>query len=97
MCNQDSNKVHSSYERSLADVSWGNYQVWLKLSTKKFFCTNEKCSRQIFTERLPTIVAPWGRRTKRLDVQLTSVGLATGGSPGSRLTQHLGITIIPNQ
>ncbi len=93
MCNQDSEKVHSVYQRSLLDVSWGNYQVRLKLSTQKFFCRNSHCSRQIFTERLPTIVAPWGRRTKRLDIQLTSVGLATGGLPGSRLTRHLGIMI----
>ncbi|MEL6500999.1 MAG: transposase, partial [Cyanobacteria bacterium J06623_1] len=37
--------------------------------------------------------APWARRTTRLNIQLTKVGLAQGGLPGSRLTQHLGITI----
>ncbi|HEY9771504.1 MAG TPA: hypothetical protein V6C71_23915 [Coleofasciculaceae cyanobacterium] len=43
--------------------------------------------------RLPKIVAPWGRRTERLNTQLLKVGLAQGGLPGSRLTQHLGIRI----
>nr|WP_245915936.1 ISL3 family transposase [Merismopedia glauca] len=75
------------------DVSWRNYQVCFKLLTQKFFCLNTNCKRRIFTQRLPTIVAPWGRRTKRLDIQLTKVGLATGGLPGSRLTQHLGVKI----
>ncbi len=42
---------------------------------------------------MPTIVAPWARRTERLNTQLTKVGLAQGGLPGSRLTQHLGIKI----
>ncbi len=37
------------------------------------------------------MVAPWSRRTERLAMQLTKVGLAQGGLPGSRLTKHLGI------
>jgi hypothetical protein len=74
-------------------VSWGNYQVCLKLSTRKLFCSNSNCERQIFTQRFPKIAAPWGRRTKRLNIQLTKVGLAQGGLPGSRLTKHLGVKI----
>lgn len=93
MCNSTSQKIHSSYKRIIKDVCWGNYQVCFKLLTQKFFCLNTNCERRIFTQRLPTIVAPWGRRTERLDLQLTKVGLATGGLPGSRLTQHLGVKI----
>ncbi|MCC0178998.1 transposase family protein [Waterburya agarophytonicola K14] len=40
ICNSTSNRVHSNYQRSLLDVSWGNYQVCLKLSTQKLFCSN---------------------------------------------------------
>jgi len=88
-----SNRVHSSYERSLLDVSWGNYQVCLKLTTQKLFCSNSNCRRKIFTQRLPKIAAPWARRTERLNIQLTKICLAQGGLPGSRLTQHLGVKI----
>jgi transposase len=42
---------------------------------------------------LPKIAAPWARKTQRLNIQLTKVGLANGGLPGSRLTQHLGVKI----
>ncbi|MGL5835858.1 MAG: ISL3 family transposase, partial [Waterburya sp.] len=93
ICSSTSSKVHSNYQRSLLDVSWGNYQVCLKLSTQKLFCSNSNCERRIFTIRLPKIAAPWARRTERLNTQLIKVGLAQGGLPGSRLTQHLGIKI----
>ena len=93
ICNSTSDRVHSNYHRSLDDVSWGNYQVCLKLSTQKFFCSNSNCKRRIFTIRLPKIAAPWARRTERLNIQLTKICLATGGLPGSRLTQHLSVKI----
>ncbi len=65
----------------------------MKLSTRKLFCSNSNCERRIFTQRLPKIAAPWARRTERLNIQLIKVGLAQGGLPGSRLTQHLGVKI----
>ena len=65
----------------------------MKLTTQKLFCSNSNCQRKIFTTRLPQIAAPWARRTKRLNTQLTKIGLAQGGLPGSRLTQHLSVKI----
>ena len=91
MCHSETEKVHSRYPRTVADVSWGSYQVFLELQAKKFFCYNKSCKRRVFTERLPTIVPPWGRKTERLTTQLTKIGLAIGGLPGSRLTAHLGV------
>ena len=93
ICHSTSDKVHSHYQRSLLDVCWGSYQVFLKLNSQKFFCHNPNCQRRIFTQRLPKIAAPWARRTERLDIQLTKIGLAQGGFPGSRLTQHLGLKV----
>lgn len=93
ICSNETQKVHSHYQRTLADVAWGSIQVCLKLITKKFFCSNHSCQRRIFTQRLPTVVLPWARRTERLGLQLTKIGLAQGGLPGSRLTKHLGILI----
>lgn len=93
ICNTPTEKIHSYYQRTLADVSWGGLQVYLKLQASKFFCCNQNCFRRIFTQRFPSIVAPWSRRTERLAMQLTKIGLAQGGLPGSRLTKHLGILI----
>ncbi len=91
MCHSETEKVHSRYPRTVADVSWGSYQVYLELQAKKFFCYNKNCKRRVFTERLPRIVPPWGRRTERLTNQLTKIGLAMVRLPGSRLTAHLGV------
>jgi transposase len=41
--------------------------------------------RRIFTERLPTVAAPWARRTLRLVQRLVALGLALGGRAGVHL------------
>ena len=57
----------------------------LQLRVRKFFCDNPACSRQIFTERLPAVAAPWARRTLRLAQRLLACGIALGGQAGARL------------
>ena len=91
LCQQKSGKVHSHYDRTVADLPCANFQVTLHLQVRKFFCVNAACPRRIFTERLPGIVAPWARRTSRLaDIQ-TQIGLLTGGSVGEQLALLLRI------
>ena len=48
-------------------------------------CRNRHCRRRIFTERLPTIAAPWARRTLRLAQRLIALGVALGGTAGVHL------------
>ena len=67
----------------------------LVLYARKFFCDNPDCARQIFTERLPELVAPYARRTQRLDQWFTAVGFAAGGAAGARLLQALGLSATP--
>jgi transposase len=83
-------RVHSRYTRILADLPWGTARVQWQFRVRKFVCTNAQCSRRIFTERLPGVVAPWARRTQRLVVWLITIGLALGGAAGVRLSQRLG-------
>ena len=92
LCNQVSHRIHSHYERTLADLPWGEYQVCWQLQVRKFFCNNPECKRQIFTERLADIVAPWARKTNRMAQRQTSIALALGGIAGARLSQTLGYT-----
>ena len=49
------------------------------------------CRRRIFTERLPTVTAPWARRTLRLAQRLVALGVALGGKAGVRLGQRWGL------
>ena len=76
LCNQVSHRIHSHYERTLADLPWGEYQVCWQLQVRKFFCNNPECKRQIFTETLADIVAPWARKTNRMAQRQTSIALA---------------------
>jgi len=50
-----------------------------------------RCMRRIFTERLPGIVPPPGRRTQRLGDLQRHLGAALGGRAGARLAQRLGM------
>lgn len=90
-CQQLSTRVHSQYWRSLADLPWNGIQVRLRLHTRRFFCSSLTCSRRIFTERLPATVAPYARRTTRLNEALQLLSFTTGGEPGARLATQLGM------
>src|SRR3954464_4677697 len=96
LCGRRSKRVHSRYERTLADLPWGAYAVTVRLRVRRLFCRNSSCERRIFTERLPAIALPWARRTRRLEARLTALGLALGGNAGVRLGAKLGLAASRN-
>ena len=89
-CSQPSTRIHSHYQRQLADLPWAHVSVTIELRVRRFFCDNPACARQLFTERLPAIAAPWARRTQRLLNLQQKIGLAAGGSAGTALCHDLG-------
>jgi transposase len=88
-CSRPSERIHSRYQRTVADLPWADFQVRLEVRVRKFFCGNAACHQRIFTERLPDIAHPWARRTMRLEQSLLALGVALGGRAGSRLAHHL--------
>ncbi|WP_245246094.1 transposase family protein [Nostoc sp. ATCC 53789] len=96
VCNQPTHRIHSRYERKLADLPWADYSITLQLRVRKFFCINRLCKRRIFTERLTNVTTPWARRTLRLAQRLSVIGLANGGAAGERLLQQWGIKVSRN-
>src|SRR2546428_8983401 len=85
LCATPARRIHSDYERTLADLPWAQYRVRLQLRVRKWLCRNRFCPRRIFTERLPPVAAPWARRTLRLAQRLVALGVALGGKAGVRL------------
>src|SRR5262249_54848336 len=79
-------RLHSRYTRTLADVPWAHYRVRWHLRVRKWFCQNPQCVRQIFTERLPAVAAPWARQTARLVQWLGHITVALGGKAGAQLS-----------
>jgi transposase len=78
-CAVSSSSVHSRYQRHLMDLPWGTRAIWIQLTVRKFRCRNRACGRRIFTERLPELVAAYGRKTHRLVTILRAIGMALGG------------------
>src|SRR5262249_34265463 len=85
LCMTPAQRIHSHYERMLADLPWAQYRVRLQLRVRKWFCRNRHCRRRIFTERLPTVATPWARRTLRLGQPPAALTVALGGTAGVRL------------
>ena len=96
LCAIPARRIHSQYERTLADLPWAAYRVRLQLRVRKWFCRNRHCPRRIFTERLPTIAAPWARRTLRLAQRLVALGMALGGRAGMRLSHAWDLAVSRN-
>src|SRR5207247_9295717 len=68
----------------------------LCLPPRRYFCDRRDCPRTIFTERLPALVQPYGRRTPRLAEALHRVAHALGGEAGARLAVSLGMAVSPD-
>ena len=51
------------------------------------------CTRRIFTERVPELVAAYARKTYRLIAALQAIGVALGGQAGARLAHRLGLPV----
>jgi transposase len=60
VCAKVTQRVHSRYKRTLADLPWGAWRITWQLHVQKFFCDNEACHRQIFTERLTALAVVLG-------------------------------------
>jgi transposase len=89
VCRFPTQRVHHRDVRTVADLPWGSWRVVFDLRVRKFFCANGRCTRQIFTERLLPLVAPWARWTQRLAHWLVHIALALAGTAGARLSRDL--------
>lgn len=92
-CGVFSARVHSRYERRLADTAVGGQELTIHLKARRFLCGNSSCSRKTFAERFPELVVPYGRRTLLLRRTLEKVALALGGRPAARLARSLHVEV----
>jgi transposase len=95
-CGSSSQRVHSRYRRTLADLPWQGLTVQLELAVRRFFCESAACPRRTFAEQFPGLAAVRGRRSDRLTTLFSAVGLALGGEPGARLVGDLGLETSPD-
>src|SRR5271157_5458167 len=79
-CGAQSKSRHSTYWRRLWDLSAQGAPVIVKARLGRWRCRNQQCDRRIFTERVPSLAAPFARRyasmgrmTERLNSMVEAV------------------------
>jgi transposase len=96
LCGDPTDRVHSRYVRTLADLPWAKLAVRLRVRVRKFFCANDACPRRIFAERLDGIAPAFAHRTDRQRDALAAIAFALGGEAGARLAASLGYAVSPD-
>lgn len=95
-CRQPTDRIHSSYPRTLAHLPWATMSIELRLTVRRFFCRTCTCARQTFSERLPTIAPLYARTTTRLATAQAHTGLSLGGAAGARHLARQGSPVSRN-
>jgi transposase len=90
-CGQESARVHSRYERRLADAAVAGQRVTLCLRVRRFLCRTNNCVVKTFAEQVEGLTTRYGRRTVLLAEMVTAIGVALAGRAGSRLAARLGL------
>jgi transposase len=92
-CGQRAHRIHSHYERMLADLPWQGIPVRFHLPARKFFCDNTGCPRRIFAERVPSVAERYSRKTRRLSQALHLLVYRLGGETAAQVAQRLGLLL----
>jgi hypothetical protein len=90
-CGNLSDHVHWKSQRTVRDVPCGGRNIVLRLCVRKFACWTATCPRKVKASRLPDLVRPWARVSKRLLEELKAIGLAAEVS--ERLAPRLGMKV----
>ena len=94
-CMVESSRVHSLYQRTVADLPWAGVPIQLQLNVRRFVCPHPACPRRTFSEPLPEVVAPSARRSLRLATEQRQLGLQVGGAVAARIAQRQGMPVSP--
>jgi transposase len=90
-CGRWSGRVHSRYERRLADSPIGGRRVVIRLAVRRFFCDAADCPATTFAEQVEGLTSRYARRTAPLAAMLGAVAMALAGRAGARLASLLGM------
>ncbi|MFJ3832851.1 transposase family protein [Streptomyces sp. NPDC090046] len=82
-CERPSDRVHSGYERRLADTPVGDQPVLTKLTVRRLHCDNALCGRRTFVEQVAGLTFSHGRRTPASRRVLEAVAVALAGRAGA--------------
>jgi transposase/predicted transcriptional regulator len=82
-CGKISDKIHSRYLRVLKDLPIQGKKVTIIVNNRKFFCTNQKCTRRTFAETFD-FYRPRATKTDRLQETILETSLSQSSISASR-------------
>jgi transposase len=92
-CSTPSRKVHSRYDRSLADLAVGGRRMEIRLRVRRWLCLSDDCPVRTFAEQVDGLSTKYARRTTPLRQALGDIALALAGRAGARLAGRLGLPV----
>jgi transposase len=91
VCGDVTWRVHSRYDRYLAEEPIFGHRVRLLMTVRRFFCSGSGCPRRVFTEPLDGFADKHARTTMRLARTHLAIGSALGGEAGARLAKKTAV------
>ncbi|MGW4369746.1 transposase family protein [Nocardia takedensis] len=88
-CGCEATRVHSRYERCLADAPVGGRRLVVRLRVWRWFCDQQSCGVVTFVEQVAGLTVRHGRRTPLLRAMLEEIAVALAGRAGARLAATL--------
>ena len=92
-CGISSKRIHSRYDRHLADQPISGQDTTVRLRARRFFCLADGCAVKTFAERVDGLTTRRARRTPPLLMALARIGRALAGRAGTWLAQGLGMRV----
>lgn len=92
-CGERSRRVHSRYERRLADAAVGGQPVRIRLRVRRFLCIRTDCVRMTFVEQVQDLTVRYGRHSQLLHTMLQTIALLLAGRAGARLSRRLAVPV----
>ena len=90
-CGRGAGRVHSHYQRRLADTAIAGAPVEIRLRVRRLFCDVVRCPVRTFAEQIPGLTTRYARRSPLLQQTLEKIGVALAGRAGARLAERLGL------
>ncbi|MFD0372860.1 ISL3 family transposase [Streptomyces sp. NPDC059071] len=91
-CQARARRVHSSYERGLAERPLTGRKLQVRLRVRRFFCDRSSCHRKTFVEQVRGLSERYRRSSLGLKRWLHAVAVELGGRPGERLCRQLSLS-----
>lgn len=90
-CRARARRVHSCYERSLAERPLSRRKLLVRLRVRRFFCDRAACGRRTFVEQVGGLSERYRRSSVGLKAWLRQVAIELGGLAGERLCRSLNL------